>query len=178
MPIYQARFQILDVTHLYKQRKFNEFLRRTEFKLGSAKDKVWLKECINEIGAMSDRPIAEVIDHAEKHGLVRKDDAFTDFVTRKPYLFNRLMPVKLSSYLALYEYLEGRTTYSTQHKIKGREFDRVLVVLDLEGGTSTILPTCSRVAGQPPSASALKNCSTSAARDQKTRLRCIFGTLP
>lgn len=132
-PFIKHVFKILDVIHLYNQRKFNEFLRRTEFNLESAKDKVQLRECINEIGAMSDRPIIEVIDYAEKHGLVRKDDALTNFVIRKPYLLNRLSPVKCSSYLALYEYLEGRTTYSTQHKIKGREFDRVLVVLDSGG---------------------------------------------
>ena len=75
----------------------------------------------------------ETNNYAEEHGLVRKDDAFTNFVIRKPYLFNRVTPVKCLSYLALYEYLEGRTTYSTQHKIKGREFDRVLVVLDSGG---------------------------------------------
>lgn len=132
-PFIKHVFKILDVVHLYKQRKFNEFLRRTEFKLGSAKDKVRLKECIDRIGAMSDRPIIEIIDYAEKYGLVRKDDAFTNFVIRKPYLYNRVTQVKYSSYLALYEYLEGRTTYSTQHKIKGREFNRVLVVLDSGG---------------------------------------------
>lgn len=126
-------FKILDVVHLYQQRKFNEFLRRTEFKLRMATDKLRLKECINEISAMGDRPIVEVIDYAEKHGLVRKDDAFTNFMIQKPYLFNRVTSVKCSSYLALYEYLEGRTTYSTQHKIKGREFNRVLVVLDNGG---------------------------------------------
>lgn len=132
-PFIKHVFKILDVVHLYKQRKFNEFLRRTEFKLGSAKDKVRLKECIDKIGSMNDRRIIEVIDYAEKHGLVRKDDAFTNFAIHKPYLLNRVTPVKLSSYLALYEYLEGRTTYSTQHKIKGREFDRVLVILDSGG---------------------------------------------
>ncbi|WP_457938426.1 UvrD-helicase domain-containing protein [Mesorhizobium sp. 10J20-29] len=132
-PFIKHVFKVLDVVHLYKHRKCNEFLRRTEFTLGSAKDKVRLRECIDEIGEMSDRPIVEVIDYADKHGLVRKDDAFTNFMIRKPYLFNRVTQVKCASYLALYEYLEGRTTYSTQHKIKGREFDRVLVVLDSGG---------------------------------------------
>lgn len=132
-PFIKHVFKILDVVHLYKQRKFNEFMRRTEFKLVSAKDKVRLKKCIDEIIAMSDRPIIEVIDYAEKNELVRKDDGFTNFMARKPYLFNRVTPVKCASYLALFEYLEGRTTYSTQHKIKGREFDRVLVVLDSGG---------------------------------------------
>lgn len=132
-PFIKHVFKIVDVVHLYRQRKFNEFLRRTEFQIGSTNDKVRLKECIDEIAGMGDRPIIEVIDYAEEQGLVRKDDAFTNFVVRKPYLFERVRSVKCSSYLALYEYLEGRTTFSTQHKIKGREFDRVLVVLDSGG---------------------------------------------
>lgn len=132
-PFIKHVFKILGVVDLYKQRKYNEFLRYTEFKLTSSKDKVRIKECIDEIGAMGDHPIIEVIDCAEKYGLVCKDDAFTNFRVRKPYLFNRVSTVKFLSYLALYEYLEGRTTYSTQHKIKGREFNRVLVVLDSGG---------------------------------------------
>ena len=132
-PFIKHVFKILDVVHLYKQRKFNEFLRRTEFKLGSAKDKLRLKECIEKIIAMRNHSIIEVIDFAATNGLVWKDDPYTNFVTQKPYLFNRVREVKCSSYLALYDYLEGRTTYSTQHKIKGQEFDRVLVVLDSGG---------------------------------------------
>jgi DNA helicase-2/ATP-dependent DNA helicase PcrA len=132
-PFIKHVFKILAVVHLYKRQKFNEFLRRTEFKLVSVKDKANLKAVVSEIGEMSGRPIIEVIDYAQKHGLVRKDDAYTDFVAQKTYLFNRIKSVKCSTYLALYEYLEGRTTYSTQHKIKGREFDHVLVVLDSGG---------------------------------------------
>ena len=33
----------------------------------------------------------------------------------------------------LYEYLEGQTPFSTQHKTKGAEFDNVLVILDNGG---------------------------------------------
>lgn len=132
-PFIKHVFKILDVVHLYKHRRFNEFLRRTEFKITSAKDKLLLKECIEQIGVMIDRPIVEVIDYADKHGIVRKDDALTNFMVAKPYLFKRVTSVKCSVFVALYEYLEGRTTYSTQHKIKGQEFERVLVVLDSGG---------------------------------------------
>lgn len=82
---------------------------------------------------MSNSPIMEVIDYAHEQGLCIKDDRFNDFILQKPYLFARLTGLRYSSFQNLYEYLEGRTTFSTQHKIKGREFERVLVVLDAGG---------------------------------------------
>ncbi|MFV8981710.1 UvrD-helicase domain-containing protein [Serratia fonticola] len=126
-------FKIQTIVHLYEQRRYNEFLRRTEFQLNRVDDKVRLKRCIETIGAMRNSPIIDVIDFAHEHGLCVKDDRFHEFRQRKGYLFNRLVGVEYLAYKNLYEYLEGRTAYSTQHKIKGREFDRVLVVLDSGG---------------------------------------------
>lgn len=126
-------FKIQTVAHLYEQRRYNDFLRKTEFQLTRADDKVRLKRCIEKIGAMGDSPIIDVINFAHENGLCIKDDRFSDFRQQKGYLFNRLIAVKYTSYQKLYEYLEGRTAYSTQHKIKGQEFDRVLVVLDSGG---------------------------------------------
>jgi DNA helicase-2/ATP-dependent DNA helicase PcrA len=126
-------FKIQTVVDLYEKRRYNDFLRKTEYRVGRAKDKARLKECIETLSAMSDRPVIEVIDFAHDNGLCIKDDRFHDFRQRKGYLFDRLIGVNYASYRKLYEYLEGRTAYSTQHKIKGQEFDRVLVVLDSGG---------------------------------------------
>ncbi|RSZ58149.1 ATP-dependent helicase [Massilia atriviolacea] len=123
-------FKIMTVVHLYKQRQFNEFLKRTEFRLKSASDKALLKKNIDAVIAMSERPIIETIDFAHENGLCIKDDRFEEFRIRRSYLFNRLIKVPCSVFQKLFEYLEGRTAYSTQHKIKGSEFERVLVVLD------------------------------------------------
>ena len=132
-PFIKHVFKIQEIVHLYRRSRYNEFLRRTEFRLSHAKDKVRLKNCIDEIIAMKDHPVIDVIKFAHERGLVIMDDSFNDFQQHKPYLFNRVISVKYDSYQKLYEYLEGRTTYSTQHKIKGREYDRVLVILDSGG---------------------------------------------
>lgn len=123
-------FKIQNVVHLYNKGRYNEFLRRTEFKIRTAGDKVTLKTHIEALDSMSDSPVLEVIDYAHAHGLCVQDDRYADFLVRKGYLYERLKSVPYSSFQALYEYLEGRTGYSTQHKIKGREFERVLVVMD------------------------------------------------
>jgi DNA helicase-2/ATP-dependent DNA helicase PcrA len=123
-------FKVQEVVHLYKQGRYNEFLRRTEFKLNRADDKARLRERIERICGMADRPILEVIEYADAHGLCRMDDLYTGFRNKKAYLYERLKGVPYLSFQSLYDYLEGRAGYSTQHKIKGREFDRVLVVMD------------------------------------------------
>lgn len=123
-------FKILTVVHLYQNRQYNEFLRKTEFRLYHHDDKARLRCCIDSVIAMSGKPIIEVIEYAHQEGLCIKDDRFEDFRNRKSYLFKRLTQVPCSAYQKLYDYLEGRTAYSTQHKIKGLEFERVLVVLD------------------------------------------------
>ena len=126
-------FKIQQVVHLYEQRRYNEFLRKTQFQLGRSDDKMRLKQCIDAISAMSARPILEVIEYAHEKGLCVIDDNYSEFRAKKDYLYNRLIRVEYRSFQNLYDYLEGRTSYSTQHKIKGREFDRVLVVLDAGG---------------------------------------------
>jgi DNA helicase-2/ATP-dependent DNA helicase PcrA len=48
-------------------------------------------------------------------------------------LYNRVKDVKYREFQKLYEYLEGQTPFSTQHKTKGAEFNNVLVILDNGG---------------------------------------------
>lgn len=126
-------FKIQKVVHLYKQRRYNEFLRHTEFKLTTSQDKVRLKQYIEAIVAMNEKPVSEVIHYAHENGLCVIDDRYQSFIENKSYLYSRLKDVSYQAFQSLYDYIEGRTTFSTQHKIKGREFDRVLVVMDAGG---------------------------------------------
>ena len=52
------------------------------------------------------------------------------FKIENEYTYNRVKNVKFSEFQKLYDYLEGFTPFSTQHKVKGDEFNNVLVVLD------------------------------------------------
>ena len=129
-------FKIQTNIHLYKEKRYNEFLRKTEFKINSIADKKEIKEIIETIEGMSDSAIGDVIDFVDEKGLCRKDDSFNSFVENSPYLFNRVKSVKFQEFQNLFYYLEGYTPFSTQHKTKGAEFDNVLVILD-NGGWNT-----------------------------------------
>lgn len=123
-------FKIQRIVNLYENKQYNEFLKRTEFKIRSIDDKRKLKNIIDELRGVSSSTIGTVIEMADKLGICRKDDKLSIFIARNSYVYDRVIKVAFSEFTKLYQYLEGHTAFSTQHKIKGAEFDNVLVVLD------------------------------------------------
>ena len=123
-------FKIQTNINLYTQNKYNEFLRKTEFRIQSIADKRRLKEIISQLKAMSENTIEDVIEYAHDNGICRKDDKLLGFIEKKRYVYDRGKTLKFQEFQNLFFYLEGYTPFSTQHKIKGAEFDNVLVVLD------------------------------------------------
>ncbi|WAC11867.1 UvrD-helicase domain-containing protein [Dyadobacter pollutisoli] len=118
---------------LYQENRCNEFLRRTEFKVTSVADKIKLKENIEALANGTVATIGEVIDLADAVGICKKDDKLARFIDKNEYLYKRIANVNYSEFRKLYSYLEGQTPFSTQHKIKGEEFENVLIVLDNGG---------------------------------------------
>lgn len=115
---------------MYKENRISEFIRKTEFRIDSISKKREIKAIIDTIKGMSECAIDEVINFADEKGICRKDDKFKRFVEENEYLFNRVRQVNFQEFQNLYEYLEGHTPFSTQHKIKGAEYDNVFVILD------------------------------------------------
>lgn len=153
-------FKIQTNIYLYQNKKYNEFLRATDyrFKITSIANKRTLKENIESIINVGDKTIEEVITDANDKGICLIDDRLIDFKEKKEYLYNRVKDVNFSEFQKLYEYLEGQTPFSTQHKTKGTEFDNVLVILDnggwnnynfgnlfLETGTASVLDRTQKI---------------------------------
>ncbi|MFD1926463.1 UvrD-helicase domain-containing protein [Sporosarcina siberiensis] len=128
--IIKHLFKIQDNINLYEQEEYNEFLRRTEFKITSIADKKEIKRIIEKMQDMSDSKIEEVIEFAHENRICRKDDNFNSFKEKKNYVYNRVKEVRFKEFQNLYAYLNGKTPFSTQHKIKGEEYNNVLVLLD------------------------------------------------
>ncbi|WP_031480467.1 ATP-dependent helicase [Maridesulfovibrio frigidus] len=125
-------FRIQHNIYLYESAQYNEFIHMTDYrgKINSVAAKKVLKKNMKSLIEVGDKSIEDVIDEADLNGICRKDDRLAKFISSKSYLYNRVKDVKFSEFQKLYEYLEGYTPYSTQHKTKGTEFDNVLVVLD------------------------------------------------
>ncbi|PID99512.1 DNA/RNA helicase [Candidatus Saccharibacteria bacterium] len=126
-------FKIQHNIFLYDSKQFNEFIRKTEYKINSIDDKLKLKNQIESLMNVGNKTIEEVVDEADKYGICKKDDKLFKFIERKKYVYERVKGIPFSEFQKLYNYLEGYTPLSTQHKTKGNEFDNVLVILDNGG---------------------------------------------
>lgn len=123
--------KIETIIDLYKNKEYNEFLKKTESKISTAADKKALKEKIDTLIEVGDKTIEEVITDAHEKGICLKDDdKLENFIKENGYVYNRVKAVKYKEFQELFKYLEGKTPFSTQHKTKGTEFGNVLVILD------------------------------------------------
>ncbi|MFM7457300.1 MAG: ATP-dependent helicase, partial [bacterium] len=123
-------FKIQNNINLYQAKQYNEFLRKTEYEIKNIESKIALKKKIEELANTDDKTIEEIIKLANESGICLIDDKLDNFKNHNEYLYNRVEGVKFSEFQKLYEYLEGKTPFSTQHKTKGSEYDNVLVILD------------------------------------------------
>ena len=115
---------------LYKNKNITEFIARTEYKIRNAQDKKDLAGIMQTIAEPGERTIGDIMDIAEERGIVVKSDGLERYTERQKYVFHRIRQIKYAEFHKLYEYLEGKTPFSTQHKTKGTEFADVLVILD------------------------------------------------
>jgi DNA helicase-2/ATP-dependent DNA helicase PcrA len=123
-------FKIQDCIRLYNEKKYNDFLKKVDFKINSINDKQILKDRIEELTNFENLTIGQVIEKANEYELVFKDDKLNEFIQSKEYVYNRVCKVEYQEFYNVYNYLEGFTPFSTQHKTKGNEFENVLVILD------------------------------------------------
>lgn len=151
-------FKIQTNINLYQEKKYNEFLRKTEYKITRVSDKQAIKGYIETLNNMAESTVEEVINYADENGICKKDDKLNSFIAKNQYLYNRVKDLKFKDFQNLFYYLEGYTPFSTQHKIKGAEFDDVLVILDngkwnnynfenlfLENGSESVLKRTQKI---------------------------------
>ena len=125
-------FKIQNNISLYQNKKYNEFLRVTDFRYNfkNIEQKRLLQKSIIELTNVGDKTIEQIITEANEKGICLVDDNLMRFIAEKEYVYNRVKNVRFSEFQKLYDYLEGATPFSTQHKTKGDEFSNVLVILD------------------------------------------------
>lgn len=128
-------FKIQNNIVLYQTGRYNEFLRVTDYrdKIVSIATKRTLRDNIESLVNVGNNTIEEVMNDAHEKGICLIDDKIEDFKEKNEYLYNRVKEVQYSEFQKLYDYLEGKTPFSTQHKTKGTEFNNILVILDNGG---------------------------------------------
>lgn len=131
--LIQHLFKIQELITLYDNKEYNELIRRTSFRVQSIADKTELKKHMDALKAKASESIDAVINCANTFKLCLADDKLKDFILQNDYLYWRIKDLSFREFQNLYFYLEGYTPFSTQHKIKGLEFENVLIILNNGG---------------------------------------------
>lgn len=118
---------------LYRLNDISEFIAKTEYRINTVKDKKELAEIMQNLSEPGEKTIGEILKYAEEKRIAKKSDGLIRYEARNKYVVNRVRKVKYKELHNLFEYLEGKTPFSTQHKTKGSEFDDVFVILDNGG---------------------------------------------
>jgi len=122
--------KIQERLYLYNSKKVNEFVKKTDYKILSVGDKKKLKESIETLVSMKEQTIEEVVNFADDKNIAKKDDDFNNFIKENTYIYDKVKQLPFEEIINLYNFEENLTPYSTQHGVKGAEFDNVFVILD------------------------------------------------
>lgn len=128
--------RIASIIDLYQHKKYNELIKLTDLKIRKAQDKSILKENIDFLLEEEGNTVEKVINLADKFNLVKIDDNISPYLYRvseeewKNDLYEHLKTVSFEEVMNFYCYENNTSVYSTQHGVKGAEFENVLVVLD------------------------------------------------
>lgn len=127
-------FKIQNVLYNYEIKNYNEVIRvlkKNGKSINSVKKKVELNANIQQLLKDKGLTIEQAIQKADDLGIVSSDDdKLIKYILEKEYIYDRVKNVSYQEFISLYNYLEGFTPFSTQHKTKGAEFNDVLVLLD------------------------------------------------
>lgn len=114
----------------YTLRNFSYVITEIDIKIKSNSDKKNISSVLKEIAESQTMTIHEVVERMNVERLVRKDDRFIDYIEKNMEFYDSVKTLSLSQIVAYCKYYNDFSPYSTQHGIKGAEFNNVLVVMD------------------------------------------------
>jgi DNA helicase-2/ATP-dependent DNA helicase PcrA len=122
--------KIQENVSFYQNKQYNEFIKKTDFKISKNSDLERLRQNIDNLNNCSGKTIEEIIKLANELRLTQTDDKLRDFISEHADQYNKVKDLLFTEIVRLFEYRNENSPYSTQHGVKGAEFDNVFVVLD------------------------------------------------
>ena len=127
--------RIQEIISLYESKNYYALINKSDFKINRGIDKAELNKKLRDLHLVKEESIETVIRKADELMLCQIDERTKHFLDKNKFLFERVKKVNFKEVECLYKYVENETVYSTQHGIKGAEFNNVLVFLDKSANT-------------------------------------------
>jgi DNA helicase-2/ATP-dependent DNA helicase PcrA len=134
--LIELLLEVATVHALSEAGKYNAVIRRVKRKVESIAHRKEIAESLAHLKSISDEPIKTVLDFSLASGLVRTNDDYNRFVSRHPYRRALVEAISFHEIIRLYQYVEDHSPYSTQHGVKGSEWENIFVSLDNGGWTN------------------------------------------
>lgn len=114
----------------YGKKDFAYVISEMQCKIKNTADKRRISEALSRLHANLDINIEQLVETFDIERFVRKDDGFIEFLKNHSETYEKIKLLPASQVLAYFKYYNEFSPYSTQHGIKGAEFDNVLVIMD------------------------------------------------
>ncbi len=127
-------FNIQELIDLYESEDYNTFIKKCKYRIKRLSDKKVLSNNMSDlVSSLHKRNIGELIELADKYKIYPKDDALRSFISEHTEKYEVICGVSALESKVLYQYEQEYMPYSTQHNVKGTEYENVFVVLDNGG---------------------------------------------
>lgn len=127
-------FKMAELVDAYQRKDYNFILAKIDKPIKKATDKKLIADTL--IGIIQDlnQPCLEKIDELVNVGILRLSNVTIASDKEKDNeLLEKLDKIPFREVLAAYRYAENMTPFSTQHNVKGLEYENVFVYLDNAG---------------------------------------------
>lgn len=114
----------------YDKKEFSYVIDEIQRKIRTNSDKQKISFALSRLSKNLDISIEELINEFDKEHLIRKDDRFDEFTEQHAEMYDKIKVLPASQVIAYFKYYNDFSPYSTQHGIKGAEFNNVLVIMD------------------------------------------------
>ncbi|MDH6366417.1 MULTISPECIES: ATP-dependent helicase [unclassified Breznakia] len=121
--------RIGSILYYYSEKNFAYVIAEIQRKINNNNDKKEISKSLSDICA-SEMSIGDLIERFDRERLVKKDNRLDDFLENHSEVYDKIKVLPKSQVIAYFKYYNDFSPYSTQHGIKGAEFDNVLVVMD------------------------------------------------
>lgn len=133
-PMVNFLFQIARIIEAYQKKDYKKVLHYSNKKIKQLSDKKIVADALEEIVSNKNESCFELIDNLINNGILRLPNfTLMQEDEKDKMLLDNLENISFAEIMQAYKYAENLMPFSTQHNIKGLEFDNIFVYLDNAG---------------------------------------------
>lgn len=118
------------IIYHFENKNYTYVIEQIQRKIETTADKKEISLFLNEVVQNKNISIEELINSFDSKRLVPKDDRIKEYIDNNEVTFNKIKILSRLQIQSYYVYFNNYSPFSTQHGVKGAEFENVLVVMD------------------------------------------------